>query len=113
MYRLSLLSFLAVFAGCSPSTETISAGDFDQTCSIPSDCIAVKDGSKCCTTEPATINKADGDAFVAERDNVYCSSEDDSCLVVVTPIRPTCTDGACVLTEEECQVGTECVGIDP
>ena len=111
--RLLFCALLALLSGCPSSTETIAASDFNQSCSVPSDCVAVKDGLKCCPTELATINKADGDAFVAERDDVYCSSEDDSCFPVVKSLRPTCTDGACVMTDEECEVGTECVGIDP
>jgi hypothetical protein len=104
---------LALLSGCPSSTETIAASEFDQSCSVPSDCTAVKEGPKCCPLDPATINKADVDAFVAEGTNVYCSSEDDSCFPVVKSLRPTCTDGACVLTDEECEVGTACVGIDP
>ena len=112
MHRI-LVVFNALLSACTSSTETIAAADFDQSCSVPSDCVAVKDGLKCCPTERATINKADGDAFMAERENVYCSSEDDSCFAVIPGLRPTCTDGACVLTEEECPLGKVCFGIDP
>jgi hypothetical protein len=112
MYRLLLAALIATSA-CSSSTEVISATAFNQSCNVPSDCLAVKVGSKCCPLEPATINKSEVDAFEEEASNVYCSDADDSCLPVVIALRPTCTDGACVLTDEECDIGGECVGIDP
>lgn len=113
MNRIILLAFFFLVSCVQNSQETISAADFDQTCTVPSDCVAVKEGGKCCSTTPSCINKGDTDAFNAEKSDAQCSAENDSCLPVVTLLRPTCTDGACVLTDEECEPGTECVGIDP
>lgn len=114
MNRIILsLSILSLSSCIQYSQETILAADFDQKCTTPSDCVAVTEGSKCCSTIPASINKGDADAFYSEQADAYCSSEPDSCLPLVTLLRPTCTDGVCVLTDEECNPGTECVGIDP
>ena len=121
--RSTLAAFIIVgFSSCIPgSEEEILAADFDQSCALPSDCINVDVGRKCCPSSHGAINKADLEAYYADMNDVgFCGTDEwfveDYCGGPIARLRrPTCSDGVCTLTEEECELGnfSNCIGVDP
>ena len=98
-----LLPFLLAlsFFACDRS---MSAGDYDQSCSIPEDCAAVPEGDVCsiCPCSNTGINKKDYDRYI---DDFYtlrdiCIKENlfpAECVVCGIP-HYSCDDGVCGVT---------------
>jgi len=96
-------AFLLLFACAEPDT-TVDVTQFDQSCEVVEDCMAVFVGSACgcdCTSEG--INVAEADNYYDLRDAQYeeCTEEIPECMTC-PDIDLTCDEGLCVvvLTEQ-------------
>lgn len=88
-------ALLVVATACGSST--VSLDDYDQTCSVDTECISVPTGDVCsCTCGVAALNGRDAPAYVAERDSksTTCKSTDlcDKCPAL--PLA-ACKSGKC------------------
>jgi hypothetical protein len=88
--------------GCS-STEA-NATNYDQSCEVAEDCVAVIDGDVCCGCPNAAINKgakADYDADLGECDEL--------CDIFCAPSVVSCVEGTCAVAEQDqiCTPGSE------
>jgi len=108
--RRSLL--VAVFAavgagGCSTS---ISADDYDRSCEVDNDCVAVTEGERClierCGCPFTAINAADADQYAADLESLVCTDPFNHlgpvCLCIESVA--VCDSGTCVsvrVPEEE------------
>jgi hypothetical protein len=75
------------------SCATISAGDYNQKCSMDSDCVAVPSGSICagkCACDFGAINVTDRSKYEAAFPNV----ETEACPC--QPLEPVCQNGQCM-----------------
>lgn len=89
MNRLSTPSLvaLAVLLATGCGSSTLSATDYDQSCAVASDCVAVLVGDMCeCSCEYEAISATGKSAYDEDRAAIECS-------VVCSP----CPDGPAVL----------------
>lgn len=104
MKRLGVL-VLVLIAGCSEAKHSISASDYDRSCSADADCVAIYEGSiGCCgvvACPNAAINAADSERYmsdVASRTET-CSPAPPCVAPIDCPtIHPVCSNQVCELS---------------
>ncbi len=67
----------------------LKVDDFDQSCDVNDDCVAVTDLGQCCTCSEAAINRADLAAYEAAIDCPVCASD------CPTVFAARCNEGTC------------------
>lgn len=94
---LSLVALSVAAWACSSEDEkkTLSADDYDQTCSVDTDCVIVDIGACTCTCDSATINVKDKPKF--EQDRAQCDTGGSSCGMCpwMGSAVPYCNAGHC------------------
>ena len=94
-----IMTFLFFLLSCGNTEEVPTSTDisqFDQTCSVDSDCVAVTNGNLCgCACKNAALNIEDLDAWQAHYDDVYANCD--------PTYMPDCA--ACPPMEGYCEAG--------
>jgi hypothetical protein len=110
---LAFIAPFAVVAACSGSGKGVSLADYDTSCTVASDCVAVAvDPTGCCDCPNGAINKADvakyaAAAIAAEQQHPSCNIE---CLACLAPV-PVCSNGTCTVSPGSISCGTAvCTG---
>ena len=99
MKRLSLLlplSLVVVATACGSSI--VDLADYDQTCSVDTECISVPAGDACdCACEVAAVNGKDVGAYMSEWNskNTTCTNAKVCGVCPALPIA-ACKNGKCV-----------------
>jgi hypothetical protein len=85
---LLLMGVLLAAAACKSTVANVD--DFDQSCEVADDCVAVIDGDICCGCPNAVINKKDKEAY----DDALgeCSEQ---CDIGCLDAELQCNDGTC------------------
>jgi hypothetical protein len=80
----------ALLAVCACKTTIANVDDFDQSCEVADDCVAVIDGDTCCGCPYAAINEKDKEAY----DDALgeCSAQ---CDIGCVDTEVQCNDGTC------------------
>jgi hypothetical protein len=103
-------------SGCSEPT-IVDESDFDQTCSVNSDCIRVGVGSICCLETQAAISVSAEDDYleaISERGNCPQEEAEDACGLALDLRGVACVNGQCELSDDEPSCSSaRCVGVDP
>lgn len=115
----SVLGFIGCLAvSCGP-TVSISADDYNRTCSTAVECVVVVDGNPCsaCYTALATINESAVEQFSADKEALgrTCPPPnplDPECPALPRAHAPLCVDGTCAIpvNGELCPIQGTCVG---
>jgi len=87
------LGFVMFCAGCGDAT--ISAGEFDRSCMVDTDCVAVGVGDLCaCSCEQGAINAKDLPQYQERRGDISCSNQCGPCPELGEAF---CEKGTCAL----------------
>jgi hypothetical protein len=82
--------------GCSEPDTTVDPGDFNRSCSVNEDCVALLFGDMCaCRCDFGAINRADLAAYRQAVDAIECPDDGAACGACF-PVEAYCgTDGSC------------------
>jgi hypothetical protein len=121
---LRVLPLLAVFVACSSSPRPIHASDYDQSCAVDADCVAVADGDACnpcgwnddeCMAM-GVLSVHDKPRFVADRAKLHdeCAPTigSQSCSAICVTVAFACVAGRCALCHGQSGCGPSDAGTD-